>query len=217
MLLIYLNNMEISLYTLNQLRLDKEIWKNLEIIPVKCNFCNLEFEIKYGTLYNIIRRNADGVYCSRKCAASARVISTQDRFKQAGGKLCKRCGEFRSLENFSSLPNPPYYRAECKRCHNYKPARQYSACKEKAHRMNIYFDLSLNQFLKFQEQNCYYCNIDIKNIRLEMLNMEYGYSENNVVACCHNCQKFKNGLNHQDFIQLCYTICKNIKYNGEKI
>lgn len=199
------------LYTLEQLKKNKELWKELDIIPIQCSYCHEEFEIKYGTLYNIIRRSAEGIYCSRKCVTSSKVKLTQEKFKKAGGKKCKRCEEFKELDNFSSLPNPPYFRAECKRCHNYKPARQFGALKEKAKRLNIKFELSLDQYLDNKKNNCYYCSNFLKNIRLETLDLEKGYVIGNIISCCSICCKFKEILGHNEFIELCHKISNNLK------
>lgn len=203
--------MEQVLYTLEQLKKDRNLWKNIDVIPIQCSWCHIEFETKYGTLYNVIRRDAEGIYCGRKCAGAARVFSTQNKYKEAGGKTCKRCGEFKNLDSFSTLPNPPYLRAECRRCHNYKPARQYSLSKEKSQRAKIPFTLSMDQFLESWGKPCYYCSSEVKTIRLEMLNNSFGYVPNNIVSSCRQCQRFKNGMNHDEFISLCRKISNNTK------
>lgn len=203
--------MEINLYTLSQLKNDRSLWKNIEVIPIQCSWCQMEFETKYGTLYNVIRRDAEGIYCGRKCAGSARVLSTQNKYKEAGGKTCKRCGEFKHLDSFSILPNPPYLRAECRRCHNYKPARQYSLSKEKAQRSKTPFTLTMDQFLESWGKPCQYCEAEVKTVRLETLNMSLGFVHGNVVSSCRECQKFKNGMNHDEFISLCQKIVNKIK------
>jgi len=202
------------LYTLEHLKNDRSIWKNIEIIPVKCSWCNEEFEIKYGTLYNVIRRLADGIYCCRICSGAARAKSTQEKYKNDGGKICKRCDEFKELTNFSSLPNPPFFRAECKRCHNYKPARQYGLYKDKAIRAGLKFGLTLDEFLLFWEKQCHYCNAQINTVRLELLESDEGYVSNNIVSSCRSCQKFKGLLSHKDFISLCNKISDNVIENG---
>jgi hypothetical protein len=199
------------LYTLNQLKNDRSLWRDIEVIPAKCDWCSKEFEVKYGTLYNVIRRDADGIYCGRKCAGAARAMATQKKYQEDGGKGCKRCGEFKDLKNFSSLPNPPYYRAECKRCHNYKPARQFNLYKDKALRNGTEFDLSMDDFLTFFGKSCYYCNSEIKTIRMELLDDSEGYILDNIVSCCRCCQKFKDGMRHVDFIKLCHKISDNVK------
>lgn len=199
------------MYTLEQMKQDRSLWKNLDVIPIQCSWCQTEFEIKYGTLYNVIRRDAEGIYCGRKCAGAARAFSTQNKYKEAGGKFCKRCGEFKELSNFSILPNPPYLRAECRRCHNYKPARQYSLNKEKALRAKIPFTLSMDQFLDFWNKPCFYCGTEVKTIRLETLDFSAGFVRNNVTSICRECQKFKNGMNHDEFMHQCQKIVDNIR------
>ena len=199
------------MFTLDQLKNDRDIWKNLKVIPAYCNNCHQEFDIKYGTLYNIIRRDADGLYCSRKCAGAFRAFITQNKYKNHGGKICKRCNEFKALDNFWPLPNPPYYRAECKRCRNYKPARQYSYYRDRAQTNSISFTLTLDQFLTFWNQPCYYCDSSIDNISLELMDMNLGYVDQNCISCCKNCKKIKNEMNHQDFVDFCQKVFMNVK------
>lgn len=199
------------MYTLDQLKNDKELWSGIELIPTVCSWCNVEFEVKYGTLYNVIRRDAEGLYCCRRCAGAARAHSTQEKYKKEGGKECKRCGEFKLLENFSSLPNPPFFRSECKRCHNYKPARSYSFYKERAIREGVPFKLNLDQFENFWSKDCYYCKGLVKKIRIELLDYSEGYVLQNMVSCCRQCQKFKGDLSHEDFIKLCHKISDNVR------
>jgi hypothetical protein len=199
------------LYTLDELKENRETWKGLDLISVKCSWCDTSFEIKNGTLYNIIRREADGVYCSRKCAGSGRAYNTQDKYQSDGGKTCKRCGEFKSLDNFSKLPNPPYLRSECRRCHNYKPARSFSLYKERAAREQVPFLITLDDFASFWNKKCFYCSSDIKKIRIEMLNPDMGYEAKNVVSCCADCQKLKGDLKHLEFVNMCHKISDNLR------
>jgi hypothetical protein len=185
-------------------------------VPAKCGWCDGNFEIKYGTLYNVIRRNAEGIYCSRKCAGSGRAFNTQNKYQSDGGKVCKRCGEFKKLENFSKLPNPPYYRSECRRCHNHKPVRIFSIYKEKAQRDNYNFDISIEYFESFWNKECFYCATNIKKVRIELLEKTKGYIKDNIVSCCRRCQKFKGDLEHSEFIELCHKISLNVKKLEDK-
>lgn len=202
------------MYTLFELKSNRDSWKNLELIPVLCSWCDRSFEIKNGTLYNIIRRDADGIYCGRKCAGSSRSCGTQEKYQKEGGKSCKRCGEFKNLENFSKLPNPPYFRSECKRCHSYKPARSFSIYKEKAKREGHDFALSLDEFEGFWNRKCHYCSSEIKKIRIQMLDFSKGYSLQNVVSCCMDCQKLRGDFDNDKFLNLCKKINENFKNGG---
>jgi hypothetical protein len=188
----------------------------MDLVPVLCSLCQDKFEIKNGTLYNIIRRDADGIYCNRKCAGNARASFTQEKYQKDGGKSCKRCGEFKSLENFSKLPNPPYLRSECRRCHNYKPARMFSVYKEKAAREKVPFLVDLDHFIEIWNKKCFYCGANIKNVRIELIDSRKGFVNKNMVSCCRECQKFKSDLEHLDFIEMCQKISNNVKELEER-
>lgn len=199
------------MYTLDELKANRDLWKGSDLIPAKCSWCSEEFEIKYGTLYNIIRRNTDGIYCSRKCAGSGRAYGTQKKYQLDGGKSCKRCGEFKKLDNFSKLPNPPYLRSECKRCHNFKPARSFSFYKDKAQREKVLFNINMEEFISFWNKDCFYCGASVKKIRIELIDLEKGFVDNNIVSCCMQCRKLKNDFKHAEFINLCLKISVNLK------
>jgi hypothetical protein len=203
-------------YTLEELKFDKDLWRGLKIIPVICDWCKEEFEVKYGTLYNVIRRDADGIYCCRKHAGAARAKMTQDKYLAEGGKACKRCGEFKDLDNFWPLPNPPYYRSECKRCRNYKPARRYSFHKDSAVRQGYDFQLTLDDFLKFWNNNCFYCGEDIHGVSLDLIDGTQGYNIVNCIPCCKSCKKFKGNLRQEEFLSICIKIANNVRDSGVK-
>ena len=200
---------ECVLYNLDELKKEKELWSGSKSVPALCSWCNEEFEVKYGTLYNIIKRDADGIFCTRKCAGAARAFYTQEKYQEEGGKSCRRCGEFKVLDEFSSLPNPPYLRAECKRCHNYKPARKFSNYKDKALKAGAKFNLSLDEFIVFWNRNCYYCDDKVVSTRIELKDNKLGYAVTNIVSCCRTCQQFKGELEHSSFIKLCNKISNN--------
>jgi hypothetical protein len=203
------------LNTYDELKLNHYLWNDKKDIFVKCSWCGQGFDIKKGTLYNIIRRSSDGIYCNRKCAGYARTFSTQKRYNDAGGKSCKRCGEFKTLSEYSSLRNPPYYRAECKRCHNFKPARQYSLLKEKSVLRKISFHISLDDFLSISNSDCYYCGGEKIFKNLILINEAIGFTKNNTISCCRLCFKMKGDLEHHIFLNNCFKITNNIKKEVE--
>jgi len=194
------------LYSLDFLTNNKDLWKDLDLVPVICSYCEKSFNVKNGTLYNIIRRSADGIYCGRGCSGASRAKSTQNKYNIDGGKNCKRCNEFKPLDNFSSLPNPPYYRSECKRCHNFKPARFYNVYKEKSVKNSQEFKISMDYFLKYQDMECFYCGSSIKGIRIETKIFSVGFTDDNIISCCRSCQKFKSGNDHDNFLKMCELI-----------
>lgn len=200
------------MFFLDQLKNDKTLWINDEHISVYCSWCNNAFSVKNGTLYSIIRRNSEAIFCSQKCNGSFRAKLTQEKYNLDGGKTCKRCQEFLPLDNFSTLPNPPYFRAECKICHNNKPARHIAIYKERAKENNIPFELKPDDFAS--KKNCNYCGGLVRNLRIELINESMGYLKNNCIICCNDCYKFKNNLDHDTFINMCLKIANNIGVNN---
>lgn len=199
-----------KLYTLNELKEDRAIWATKSFIDVVCDRCLCAFKLKYGTLYNIIRRNANGLYCSRKCSGAVKSEITQEKYASSGGKACKRCEEFKPLSEFWPLPNPPYYRSECKTCRNNKSARKFAFYRDKAKLQNIPFSITQEYFFEVLKKSCEYCN-EKSHLSIGFLNFENGYANDNCISICRVCSKLKGKINDDDFKAQCIKIYKNLE------
>lgn len=71
----------------------------------------------------------------------------------------------------------------------YKISNRFKNLKHAAKRRKIEFCLTLDQFKELTNLNCYYCNNEIKSTiaGLDRINNNKGYSIDNVLPCCKEC------------------------------
>jgi hypothetical protein len=85
---------------------------------------------------------------------------------------------------------------------------------------NLKFDLSDEEFRNLVTGNCYYCgvtpskkiNIDSERSTflyngIDRIDHKRGYEKDNVLSCCETCNRMKNILGKDKFIQQCASIC----------
>jgi hypothetical protein len=105
---------------------------------------------------------------------------------------------------------PDGFTSACKKCiisHNTKsPAHRYRSYRSGSRLRNITFNISKQEFLRFWNKPCFYCNHPIKGIGLDRVNNSKGYSLDNLVPCCHSCNRMKMNTPQTDFIDACKAI-----------
>lgn len=101
----------------------------------------------------------------------------------------------------------------------------FSNHKLTAKRRGWSFSLSLEQFASLIFKKCTYCDGDLSNCStfngkklkyngLDRKDSSLGYTIDNVVSCCKRCNRVKNNLTSEEFIELAHKIlqvncCKN--------
>jgi len=88
---------------------------------------------------------------------------------------------------------------------------RYRDYKRGASKRNLCFELTLEQFSKYWENNCYYCGDKINGIGLDRINNDVGYKLDNILPCCGTCNIMRNRVRQQDFINQCIKITNNLK------
>ena len=86
--------------------------------------------------------------------------------------------------------------------------------KHHAKKRNILFELSFEQFLSLTQQNCHYCGIGPSNIKtsksnngdfiyngIDRIDNMQGYTLDNCVPCCDQCNRSKRGLTKKEFMK----------------
>ena len=68
------------------------------------------------------------------------------------------------------------------------------------------FDLTFNQFMNFWQKDCFYCGNKIETIGLDRIDNKIGYIKENIISCCWICNKMKNQLSANEFINKCKVI-----------
>jgi len=104
----------------------------------------------------------------------------------------------------------------------------YGYYKTSASRRNHCFSLTFEETISIIESPCYYCgelgsnrmssrkgSKDYKYNGIDRKNNELGYTINNVVSCCKNCNYAKKSLSLEEFLTLILKIYKHSIQNGK--
>lgn len=108
--------------------------------------------------------------------------------------------------------------------------RVFSRYKQSAKERNISFEINKEDFLEFTQQKCYYCgkepetlsknkcnNGDFVYNGLDRVDSSLGYTKENVVTCCKQCN-FSKGKTHQnEFVEWIKSVYLNLFSDNSKI
>ena len=70
------------------------------------------------------------------------------------------------------------------------------------------FELSLEQFLSFVGKSCFYCRAETTGVGLDRIDNLLGYSMNNIVPCCRQCNVAKNNHTQTSFFAMCLAVVR---------
>lgn len=97
----------------------------------------------------------------------------------------------------------------------------------RAKKYNIYFDLTKEQFRKLTSSNCFYCGAKPSQIShqpnqngfyiyngVDRVNNDNGYTFDNCVSCCKNCNYMKKAKSFDEFLQSIKNIYTTMKNKG---
>lgn len=116
-------------------------------------------------------------------------------------KICNKCKTPKDTGMFNRTNNPksrskvvPYCKIceyELRRANRAKPSGRFKSMICDAKRWKHDWKLTYEEFLTFWQKPCNYCGAEIKTCSLDRVNASLGYSIENVVPCCHDCNQFK--------------------------
>jgi hypothetical protein len=148
--------------------------------------------------------------CQCDCGNQTEVLGVELRRGniQSCGCLRKDSARIRlSLKQYQASKNDLYYRY-----------------KREAKNRNLSFDLSLDQFTKLINQNCYYCGIQPKQSMksvgfngiilyngIDRVDNIKGYTFDNCVTCCKHCNTAKMAMSLNEFREWVGRIYENLK------
>ena len=129
-------------------------------------------------------------------------------------KKCPRCNRLLDRSNFYIIKRK--YKEKiylstghlCKSCdgkrvnatHD-KPARRYLMLKRSAKARNYTMELSMEDMMLFWQKACYYCGDGIKTVGLDRVDNKKGYTIENIVSCCENCNRMKLTQTKEEFLE----------------
>jgi hypothetical protein len=99
--------------------------------------------------------------------------------------------------------------------------------KRRAWEKGFEFTFSTEEFRNYIGRECYYCGAEPSNLSkskyeqsgdlayngLDRLLPEFGYTPENCVPCCKDCNLAKRSMNHEEFVNLARAIAEKHKNN----
>lgn len=167
--------------------------KGRQVFNARCNYCKHEYET---TLANF----------------------TDNR---RSGNSCSKC---------SNIQNKTYARLTASQA---QVSIIFSNYKSRSKLKGTTFTLDRERFAELINQDCHYCGASPSNVRLDRvkgkresdsacltngldrIDSSEGYTEENVVPCCEDCNKAKRNLSYDQFIDLIKRIHSHLKLNNE--
>jgi hypothetical protein len=150
-------------------------------MTVDTKICSQCNEAKLVTEYHKTKRNKDGL-----------------------NYCCKKCMCDRGKKRYDTAREKMKQYRQC-------PARKLASYKSSAKQRGIHWDLSKEQFLSFWRQDCYHCRDPIPSIGIDRVDSNLGYSLENCVACCTQCNLSK--LDHTEDEWLTHML-RVLKHKG---
>jgi len=141
----------------------------------------------------------------RNCGfeGSAKFFRKEKAMKSGYSNWCKKC--------YNKYMRERQKTKEYKRwAHSYRKTkrRKYSQYKWGAISRSLEFNLSFREFSQFWQKPCFYCRSPINTIGIDRVNNDFGYSKDNVVSCCSECNRMKGTLDMEAFVERCRKIAK---------
>lgn len=123
------------------------------------------------------------------------------------------CKECRKIERKEYI-NRPYVREKSKKYyqnnketfrkrmneHYHTLNGQYHQYKKAAKKRNIIFNLTQEDCVNFYNTSCSYCGDTVKDLGIDRIDSNIGYTVTNSVSCCSTCNYMKHVLSIKDFM-----------------
>lgn len=155
----------------------------------------------------------------RASEVSTKEIRKYDNNGNVVEKLCPCCHQWLSIDKFQKhKPSKDGYASVCKICTSHRVTSRYSSYRTNAKKNHREFNLTLNEFDEITQQPCYYCggyNGEFQGLRfsgIDRIDSNQGYIKNNIVPCCGICNKMKNNLPQNVWIQHIRQILTHLNY-----
>lgn len=175
---------------------------------------------------NLIKGATKSCGCLQKETVSNRStkdIRQYDEFGNVIKKLCPCCQQWLPLNNYQKhKPSKDGYASVCKTCSSYRLTSRYSFYKSNAKVRGLIFNLSLEDFNDITKEPCYYCGgyngkfDSVPFSGVDRIDSNKGYVQDNVIPCCEVCNKMKNNLSQDVWIQHMQKILNHLGVIGNE-
>lgn len=163
-----------------------------------CFYCNITSEL---TLNGIDRMNSLGDYTLENCVSCCKVCNFMKTCLDVNTfiKRCKHISIYHggNGEQYTSI---------------WKDTKRpviYENYKKRAERKQLPFLITLEEFNSIRTKICYYCGKENTSSHMngvDRKNNTLGYTIENCVSCCGECNYMKGELDMEEFIQKCKCI-----------
>jgi hypothetical protein len=145
--------------------------KRKNILASKIRKPTIKEEPKSEEVYTPIFKDCNRCKISKDTKMFHRINDT--RSKSGVGPYCKICDNEMRVANRA------------------RPVGRFKSMISDAKRWKHDWSLTYEEFLTFWQKPCNYCGAEIKTCSLDRVDTSLGYSLENVVSCCHDCNQFK--------------------------
>lgn len=124
-------------------------------------------------------------------------------YSNAHRKICSICGQERQINVRTSDGKPI-----CGNCATYaSPSRMFKKYQQSAHKRNLTFSLSEQDFMSLVSSECDYCGERSgKYNGVDRVDNNLGYEKDNCVPCCTPCNLMKRDMGHDRFLERCRLV-----------
>lgn len=147
----------------------------------RCRVCNSVDETRKWnskTLCSNCYQIAWMKQAKRKCVSCS---STDSKSSWYRGPKCDKC----------------YHKEKYKKSRGNELGQKYCKLVTAARKKGFILDISKDEYKKIIDETCYYCGYDLYyscGYSLDRIDGNSGYTKDNVVACCGDCNTIKNSI-----------------------
>lgn len=91
------------------------------------------------------------------------------------------------------------------------PETKFNQYQYSAEKRNISWDLTYKEFISFWKEPCKYCGGEIETIGLDRVNSQKGYTIENLVSCCTECNRMKGKVPFLEWVSKVQEIASNFE------
>lgn len=169
-----------------------------EMMSNVCFYCNYKND---DILNGIDRINSNGSYTIDNCKPCCKCCNFMKKCLDIN-TFIKRCKHISKFHNGFGYLYPELWV-------DTRSITTYNNYKDRAIKKELEYNLTLEQFNRIRIQNCYYCGKENTNTHhngVDRIDSNLGYSIDNCVSCCGECNYMKGKLTDKDFIEQCQII-----------
>ena len=163
-----------------------------------CKTCNIEKPVKdyYKQQGGMLGVKAHCKECYTRIRVRNKSEATRERNR------IRQRQYYRDNTELLVAKQKEYYENNKDKVKEYRkrPLVRYKKYIRGAEERGLDFSLTEQEFLSFWQKECYYCGAIPETIGIDRMRNEEGYSLDNVVACCKDCNFLKHNLTPEVFL-----------------